>query len=58
MIESHFLLENLTEKSKKLSEPFLGVLEKKSVKNIIVKYYFWVSQLYWLFSYASKYIFP
>ena len=58
MVKTHFLLENLW-----ISEPSLGIMEKFQCSLTLpnIKYNcavsFW-SQLYWLFIYASKYIFP
>ena len=57
MVKTHFLLENL-----RISEPSLGIPEIFQSSSALpnIKYtcavLFW-SQLYWLFSYASKYIF-
>ena len=57
MVETHFLLENLW-----ISWASLGILEKFQCSSVLpnVKYncavLFW-SQFYWLFIYASKYIF-
>ena len=58
MVKTHFLLENLL-----ISESSLGILEKfqRSLALPNIKYNFvvlFLSQLYWLFIYASKYIFP
>ena len=57
MAQTHFLLENLW-----ISEPSLGTLEQFQYSLALpnIKYncavLFW-SHLYWLFIYASKYIF-
>ena len=58
MLETHFLLENLW-----ISEPSLGILEKFQRSSALpsMKYncvVLFLGQLYWLFIYASKYIFP
>ena len=47
MVETHFLLENLW-----ISERSLGILKKFQHSSALP------CQLYWLFIYASKYIFP
>ena len=58
MVKTHFLLENLWK-----SEPSLGILEKIQSSLVLpyIKYncvVLFLSQLYWLFIYGSKYIFP
>ena len=58
MVKTHFLLENLWK-----SEQSLGILEKIQRSLVLpnIKYncvVLFLSQLYWLFIYASKYIFP
>ena len=58
MVKTHFLLENLW-----ISEHSLGVLEKFQRSSALPKIKYncvesFMSQLYWLFIYASKYIFP
>ena len=55
MVKTHFLLENLC-----ISESSLGILEKSQRSLVLpnIKYncvVLFLSQLYWLFIYASKY---
>ena len=57
MVKTQFLLENLW-----ISEPSLGILEKfqQSLALPNIKYncaVLFLCQMYWLFVYASKYIF-